>query len=319
MSKRRSFLGPLILIPLLLICLVGAAVYYAAYVYTPAEDREYSSPYLKNIDSQFVNTGGFKIHYTRSGNGPPAILVHGAAAWLYSYRNNVPELSRRFTVYTLDMPGHGYTSPISKNPSYDFDMMSDVLLEFMNTMGIDRANIVGHSSGGAWVLHFAYRNPGKVNKLVLIDANGLDVPVRLTFKLFSYPVIGELFSKFFTTEDVRTGLEDAFFDKTLVTDEMIGEIKAPLTYIENRRAQYLCIRNQDLKLTEKEMSHIGVPVLVIWGEDDLYLDSAMAQKFKEIMPDATVVILEKCGHSAHEEKPEEVNRLITDFFSAKTS
>ncbi|MBW2637930.1 MAG: alpha/beta hydrolase, partial [Deltaproteobacteria bacterium] len=54
------------------------------------------------------------------------------------------------------------------------------------------------------------------------------------------------------------------------------------------------------------------------GEDDLYLDSAMAQKFKEIMPDASVVILEKCGHSAHEEKPDEVNRLISDFFGAKT-
>ncbi len=318
MSKRRSFLGPLILIPLLLICLVGAAVYYAAYVYTPAEDREYSSPYLKKIDSQFVDTRGFTIHYTRSGNGPPVILVHGAAAWLYSYRNNVSLLSRRFTVYALDMPGHGYTRPILKNLSYDFDMMSDVLLEFMNTMGIDKANIVGHSSGGAWVLHFTYRNPGKVKKLVLIDANGLDVPLRLTFKLFSYPVIGELFSKFFTTEDVKTGLGDAFFDTTLVTDEMIGEVKAPLTYVENRRAQYLCIRNQDLKMTEDEMPHIGVPVLVIWGEDDLYLDSAMARKFKEIMPDASVVILEKCGHLAHEEKPDEVNRLISDFFGATT-
>jgi pimeloyl-ACP methyl ester carboxylesterase len=315
MSKRRSFLGPLILIPLLLICLAGAAVYYAAYVYTPAEDRGYSSQYLKNIDSQFVNTNGFRIHYTRSGYGPPVILVHGAAAWLYSYRNNVPELSRSFTVYTLDMPGHGYTSPILQNPSYDMDMMSDVLLEFMNTMGIEKADVVGHSSGGAWVLHFAYRNPGKVKKLVLIDANGLDVPVRLTFKLFTYPVIGELFSKFFTTEDVKTGLEDAFFDKALVTDEMIGEIKAPLTYIENRKAQYLCIRNQNMKMIEKEMPHVKVPAMVLWGEDDLYLDCAMARKFKEIMPDATVVILEKCGHSAHEEKPEEVNRLIKDFLT----
>jgi pimeloyl-ACP methyl ester carboxylesterase len=316
MSKRRSFLGPLILIPLLLVCLISAAVYYAAYFYTPAEDRGYSSPYLKKIDSQFVETSGFKIHYTRSGNGPPVILVHGAAAWLYSYRNNVSPLSRRFTVYRLDMPGNGYTSPISKNPTYDFDMMSDVLLEFMNTMEIDKANIVGHSSGGAWVLHFTYRNPEKVKKLVLIDSNGLDVPLKLTFKLFTYPVIGELFSKFFTTEDVKKGLEDSFFDKTLVTDEMIGEVKAPLTYLENRRAQYLSIRNQDLKMTEEEMPHIGVPALVIWGEDDLYLDSATAQKFKEIMPDASVVILEKCGHSAHEEKPDEVNRLITDFFSS---
>ena len=308
----------MILIPLLLICLVGAAVYYAAYVYIPAEDRGYSSPYLKNIDSQFVNTSGFKIHYTRSGNGPPVILVHGAAAWLYSYRNNTTALSEEFTVYALDMPGHGYTIPLLDNPTYSLDMMSDALLEFMNTMGIEKTSIVGHSAGGGWAIHFTFKNPGRVKKLVLIDSNGLDVPETLTFKLLSYPVIGELFSKFFTTEDVKTGLEDAFFDKKLVTEEMIREIEAPLTFIENRKAQYLCIRNQNWKMTEEEMPHIRVPVLVLWGEDDLYLDSAMAQKFKEIMPDASVVILEECGHSAHEEQTDEVNRLITDFFSAKT-
>ncbi|MEA3470164.1 MAG: alpha/beta hydrolase [Thermodesulfobacteriota bacterium] len=318
MRKRQSFLGPLILIPLLLICLASAVVYYAAHVYTPAEDREYSSPYLKKINSQFVNTSRFKIHYTRSGNGPPVILVHGAASWLYSFRNNTTALSDEFTVYTLDMPGHGYTIPLLKSSSYSTDMMSDVLLEFMNTMGIEKANIVGHSSGGAWALHFAYRNPEKVKKLVLIDSNGLDVPVTLTFRLFSYPVIGELFSKFFTTEDVKKGLENAFFDKKLVTEEMIREIEVPLTFIENRKAQYLCIRNQDWKITEEEMPQIRVPVMVIWGEDDLYLDSAMARKFKEIMPDTSVVILEKCGHSAHEEKPDEVNRLITEFFGAET-
>ena len=194
--------------------------------------------------------------------------------------------------------------------------MSGAIGEFMDALGIERASFVGHSSGGSWVIHFTAQHPERVNRLILIDSNGVDVPLKLTFKLLSYPLIGELFSKFFTTDDVKTGLEDAFFNRTLVTEEMIREIETPLTFRHNRPAQYRCIRNQDWTVTEREMAKIDNPVLVIWGKEDRYLDCCMAGRFPEIMPDATVVTLERCGHSAHEERPDEVNRLVRDFLGA---
>ncbi len=317
---RRSILllRPLVLVPLMLICLITAVVYCAAYWYRPAENRTYQSPYLRNITSGFVRTQRFRIHYTRSGTGPAIILVHGAGSWLYSFRNNVPGLAQNFTVYTLDMPGHGYTIPLAAGPSYDLDTMSGALEEFMDALGIDRADIVGHSSGGGWAIHFTHNHPERVRGLVLIDSNGLDHPVSLIFKLFTYPVIGELFSKFFTTEDVRRGLLDAFFNKELVTREMVCEIKTPLTFIENRRAQYLGIRNQDWKITQRELPRIAAPTLVIWGENDRYLSHSMAERFRDIMPDAFAEVLENCGHSAHEERPEKVNAMITAFLTGQT-
>lgn len=314
MSRKKSFLKSWIVAITALISLVFImGVLYAAYVHLPDEDRDCRSSYLEGVATAFVETDSFRIHYLHEGTGEPVILIHGASTWLYSYRDNLPVLAERFSVYAPDMPGHGYTLTLERRPAYDLDMMSRAIGAFMDGLGLERASFVGHSSGGSWVIHFAAQHPERVERLVLIDSNGLDVPLKLTFKLLSYPLIGELFSKFFTTDDVKKGLEDAFFDRALVTEEMIREIKTPLTFLNNRPAQYLCIRNQDWKVTEREMATLDVPVLVIWGEDDRYLDCAMAGRFRDILPDATVVTLARCGHSAHEERPDEVNCLVCDF------
>jgi pimeloyl-ACP methyl ester carboxylesterase len=313
MAEKKLSREAWLSIPLAVLCVVLVVVLYAAYVYVPAEDLDFKSPYLKTVLSNFVDTGSCRIHYVHEGTGEKMILVHGASAWLYSYRDNLPALAQFFSVYALDMPGHGYTTSLQEEPAYDLDMMSETLLNFMDVLDIETANLVGHSSGGGWTIHFAHKNPERVRRLILIDSNGLDVPVTLTFRLLSYPIMGELFSNFFTTDDVKTGLEDSFFNKTLVTKEMIREIEAPLTFLDNRKAQYLCVRNQDWKVTEEEMQTIDIPTLVIWGEQDQYLDCGMACRFQEIMPKATVSIINKCGHSAHEERPDKVNRLIIEF------
>jgi len=300
-----------VLAALVLICLV--IILYAAYWFTPAEDRTYESRYLKSITSSFLTTDDFKIHYTHAGKGDPLILIHGGGTWLYSYRHNLPTLSQKFSVYALDMPGHGYTVPLGKTPRYDFETMSRILLEFMNRQRIEKAILVGHSWGGSWTIYFTYKHPERVKKLILIGSSGLNVPDILTWELLKYPIIGELISKFFTTDDVKRGLESIFFHKELVTSEMIQEIRTPLTFIVNRKAQYLFKRNLNMKLTERAMSQIRTPTLIIWGANDEQLPVELSKRFKELIPNAELIVLDDCGHAAHEEYPDKVNQLIIDF------
>jgi len=87
----------------------------------------------------------------------------------------------------------------------------------------------------------------------------------------------------------------------------------PLTFFNNRVAQYRSIRNQDWGITELAMPQIKIPTLVIWGKYDQYLDVSLANRFKKTIPDAKVVIIDKCGHSSHEEFPDKVNKLISGF------
>jgi len=312
-KKKNFFKKPIFWLPVSMFGIFIITTCYFAYVYIPPESRAYQSPYLKSIKSSFLNTDEFRIHYTHSGAGSPLILIHGSCAWLYSFRHNIPVLSKKFSVYALDMPGNGYTVPTCDNPSYDLNMMSNAILKFMDNEQIRQASLVGHSSGGGWSLHFAHLYPERIKKLVLIDSNGFDIPEKLTFKLFYIPIVGELFSKFFTVEDVKQGLEDGFYNKSLVSDTMIREFMTPLTFFYNRKAQYLSIRNQDWQQTELALPQIQIPALVIWGKSDRYLDPSLADRFGRVMPNTRVEVLDNCGHSAHEEQPEKVNQLIFEF------
>jgi pimeloyl-ACP methyl ester carboxylesterase len=308
-SVKRPWLWMLTLITGILI----SVVCYLAYAYVPPEDRSFQSPYLKSIDSKFLDADEFRLHYIQTGEGEPLILIHGSCAWIYSFRHNIPALANKFSVYALDMPGNGYTVPTRNNPEYDLNMMSKSILNFMDLKNIRQATLIGHSSGGGWSLHFASLHPDRVKKLVLIDSNGFDIPEKLTFRLFYIPIVGELFTKFFTTEDVRKAYEDGFYNKSLISDTMVQEIKTPLTFSHNREAQYLSIRNQDWRATELAIPRIQIPTLVIWGKYDQYLDVSLAYRFEKTLPNAKLVIIDKCGHSSHEEKADKVNEEIIKF------
>ncbi|MDT8273524.1 MAG: alpha/beta fold hydrolase, partial [Desulfomonilia bacterium] len=126
--KRKRLLRMLALLVLAVLLLGVFAVLYAAYVYDPPEDRAFQSPYLDTVSSEHVKTDAFRFHYLHEGWGEPVVLVHGAATWLYSYRDNLPALAEHYSVYALDMPGHGYTDVLMENPTFDLDMMSEALL-----------------------------------------------------------------------------------------------------------------------------------------------------------------------------------------------
>ncbi|HAW50479.1 TPA: hypothetical protein DCX16_05990 [bacterium] len=232
------------------ITLVVAVILYIAFVYEPKVDFPYQSEFLKEHQAQYLELEGYKIHYLKSGEGESVILVHGGGTWFYSFRNNIPFLSKHFSVYALDMPGHGYTE-YSKEPRFDLDTFADVLNEFMNKLNISKATLVGNSWGGGWVLYFAMKYPDKVNRLVLIGSSGFNVPDTPLWELGKYPIIGEIISKFISLDLVRNSYKDVFYNHTKITDTIIYEVYKPLTFSRNRRATYLGMRNFDWKVTEK--------------------------------------------------------------------
>ncbi len=300
-------------LPLLIIALTSGILALFITAHIRRLRPSYSSSYLLACNSRYLKTENFDIHYVKEGSGDPVILIHGGGMWLYSYRDTIPFLSRSCTVYALDMPGYGYTRPRHNNTCYSLDAMADILLEFMAALDIERASLVGHSWGGGWAIYFTHKHPEKVEKLVLIDSSGLDVPDVLEWQFLKYPVIGETLVRFISLDGVRQRLEKSFFHKDLVTGEMVREVYTPMRFKANQKAQYLISRNQNWKITESAMPHITKKVLLIWGDNDRYLDPSLARGFITRFADIEPVLLENCGHSAHEEYPEAVNTLIMEF------
>lgn len=276
-----------------------------------------SSGYLQTIPSQYASLASFKMHFLEMGEGDPLILIHGGGVWLYSFRHNLRDLSCFFRVYALDMPGYGYTLPLQDTVSYGLETAAEVLLEFMNMKNIERASLLGHSWGGGWVLRFASQYPERVERLILIDSSGFNVPDVLEWELMKYPVIGGLLMKCITVGIVKKRLERSFFHKEMVSRDMAEEVYLPLTFPYNQKAQLKIARNQDWSLTERSMHVIRHPSLVIWGDHDAYLDIELLHRFHRQLPNARTFLFKQCGHSPHEEYPQDVNALITAYLRQK--
>jgi pimeloyl-ACP methyl ester carboxylesterase len=273
------------------------------------------SNYLQANASQFLKTRHFLIHHLHAGSGKPIILIHGGGMWLYSFRHNLVPLSKLSSVHALDMPGYGYTSITDPSLRMGTDTMPLALREFMDALHINKATLVGHSWGGGWALAYALAYPERVDRIVLINSSGLDVPDVFEWELLKMPIVGSLLLRFLTRDMIKKRLELSFFKKGIVDDAMALEVHLPMRIPANRNAQALLARNLSWANVERHLGELEHKVLLVWGEQDRYLDVGLVSRFKGKIKNLKVEIIRDCGHSAHEEAPEIINRLIMEFIT----
>lgn len=304
---RRTLLGLGVLTALL----VGSAL-LVAYAWQPSATK-FASPYMAHVESLYAETPTARFHYTKTGHGSPVVLVAGGGQWLFSYRDTIPALAGHHTVYAVDLPGQGYTTLKRHGFRYDLDAMSGALDSFMNAVGLPRASIVGHSWGGSWSLYFAERHPGRVDRLVLIDATGLDVPSSWDWRPLEYPVVGELIGKLMTRKQAAATLRKAFAHADRVTPQVIDEDWAPMSRPQNREALWMSQRNLDYAVTQRLMGQVHAPTFILWGDKDRWDSPSEAAAMARRIPGATASVLPGCGHNAHEDCPAQANPLIAGF------
>ena len=110
-----------------------------------------------------------KLFYTKQGNGPSLLLLHGNGEDGTYFVHQIKEFSRDFTVCAIDTRGHG-KSPRGTAP-FTISQFADDLLAFMDQQGLTQADILGFSDGGNIALTFALRHPDRVRRLILNGAN----------------------------------------------------------------------------------------------------------------------------------------------------
>src|ERR1700722_319864 len=101
-----------------------------------------------SIEDHWITLDGARMRYLRSGSGPPLLLLHGLLGYSFSWRFALPPLAARATVYAVDMPGAGFSDrPPRANGS--FRAHAERLLRFLDSVGVDRCDLLGTSLGGA--------------------------------------------------------------------------------------------------------------------------------------------------------------------------
>ena len=270
----------------------------------------------------FVSIQGIDTYYETQGVGAPLILIPPGGSHTSTWRENIGYLSQKYQVWTLDLPGSGY----SEKPStfaYTHRAYAAFVKDFMETMGIRRAVVAGQSLGGTVALEFSLDYPEKTAGLILIASGGYsqaekpsilsinryEIPSAIAMSFSSYPFV------------VRSFLSDLYYDPAPFQNDtkLIAELCDINRTANSRSAWYWMPRalNWDFALPDPGRIHsVAVPTLIVWGDDDRIVSVNMAYRFRQDIEDAALAIIDKAGHMVHEEQPDAVNRAMTTFLAS---
>ena len=121
-----------------------------------------------------------EIRYAKYGDGAKTLIfIHGFGGDLDNWLFNTSGLADQFTIYALDLPGHGRSVKAFKEPS--LKGMADVVLSFMDELKIDHANLIGHSLGGAISMKTAIAAPKRVSSVTVFGSAGLGADINMDY------------------------------------------------------------------------------------------------------------------------------------------
>ena len=256
-----------------------------------------------------VEVGGKNIQYLKmgEGSGPPLLLLHGFGGDINIWVFNQEALSADRTVYALDLPGHGQSS--KDVGEGDLDSLVDAVAGFMDTQGIEKAHIFGHSMGGAVAGSFAIKHPERVQSLALIASAGLGEEIN-----------GDYIEGFIAAnrrKEMRNALTLLFADPELVNRQLVNDVMKfkRLDGVDDalrKIADKLFPGGKQADVPD--LSGVEVPMLVVWGAEDKIVPVAHAQNVPE---GARVEVLDATGHMPQMEAAGQTNRLIGEFLDSQ--
>ncbi|RUL73710.1 alpha/beta fold hydrolase [Dyella choica] len=310
--RRLKFLG--IIAALAIVVLGGSYLFAPQWLMQVNSWREAMNAQLEKRN---VQAGDTRWVYYEGGQGPTIVLLHGFAARKEVWLKVAPMLTAHFRVVIPDLPGWGESS---RNPgaSYNIDNQAERLNDFVQTLHLQHALIVGHSMGGAIAGVYAAEHPQDVAQLALVDAFGLQFKENAFAKEamggkdpFVYDDhAGFVRASAWAFEHVPK-LPGRFVD-VFVEDNIKNRAFIDNTFHELREnSQVLSLQTRLDKLT--------MPVLGMWCHDDKIIDISALESLRGGLthaPSISTSILNGCNHMPQMEKPEAFTQVLTSFMLA---
>ncbi len=246
---------------------------------------------------------GITTNYITAGQGEPVLLLHGWGSSIVPYSRLIGQLSQKYFVIALDMPGFGQTQE-PKTP-YDVDDYVTFVLEFLKQFDIRRLSVVGHSFGGRVIIKMVNRQlPFAIDKLVLIDSAGIKPQgtKKKNLKQRCYKI-----GKWFATRKPIARLFPEFLEALRVK---FGSAD----YAAASPMMRQCL----VKVVNEDLSHllpgIQAPTLLVWGENDTATPLSDAKQMEAAIPGAGLAVIKNAGHFSFVEQPVIFERIMGSFF-----
>jgi len=256
------------------------------------------------VDSGAAPVDGTELYYEITGDGPWMVLAHGGEGTRIHWWQQVARFRNDLRCLVYDARGFGQ-SPAGRFPARP-NVYADDLLGLLDHLGVERANLVGHSMGGLAVSGVAQQHPGRVRRLVMSDS-----PFN-----FATAALSEW------SAQMLTRLANGFDVMAHLYSARFAERAPDLAYVYqalnrlNPRLEgptgvevYEAWRDQPLG----DYRDFEVPTLFIVGTDDELTLPPLMKATSGAVHGSTLLEIDGAGHSGYAERAEVFNEAVLDF------
>ena len=269
------------------------------------------------MTTRTIDVRGKSVELLEVGSGEPVLYLHDM--WdLHSAQGGMfpfhEKLASQVRLIAPAHPGCGNSNAIASIG--DIDDLAFHYLDVLDALGIARATILGVGLGGWIAAEMAVRNPERVGRLALVGAAGIQLPDALIGDVFMYSqhrdggVMQELRELLF--KDGNSSLAHALVPdgRVNIPDEvrryksltLAGRVGWEPPYLHNRKLM-------------GRLHRLTCPALLVWGADDRFVPPANGRAYAQHIAQASLQILEGCGHSVILEQPDACLDLVAPFLT----
>jgi pimeloyl-ACP methyl ester carboxylesterase len=273
---------------------------------------------------QYAVVHGYRRAFRLSGSGPALLLLHGLGCDSSTWLNVIPQLSQHFTVIAPDLLGHGE----SDKPDADYSLggYANGMRDLLTILGIDKVTVVGHSFGGGVAMQFAYQFPDRTERVVLVSTGGLGKEVTPLIRFLTVPGSGTMLAAatFRPWRPLVAGAMRTLSKLPISATRDLDEVAriyealadpAERTAVQRVTSHVLNWKGQFVTMTDRSYLARLMPVLVIWGRQDMVIPSSHA----DLAPThamSDVHVFDDSGHFPHKDHPDEFVRIVEEFIAA---
>jgi pimeloyl-ACP methyl ester carboxylesterase len=306
---------------------VGVAVWLFSFVLEalrPVPKAPQKLRWAPDIPIEHIEVGGNALRYIKTGKGSNLVLLHTLRTQLDLFEKMIPELSRRFTIYALDYPGHGHSDiPPAR---YDVAFFTQAVEGFLDRLDLRDVTLAGVSIGRSIALIVAARRNPRVARVIAINpydyAKGRGMARSSLFGWFvTYgsliPVIGETVMRLRNSLIMGAVLRGGVAEKGSIPPPLLREMYLVGNRPGHYRAFLSLLRNAETwEAATKDYGHIEIPVMLIWGEQD-WARPSEREHDRDLIPDVQMTTLQRGGHFLALDRPQELTQLIVRFAAEK--
>lgn len=265
---------------------------------------------------QRIRVSGGEVAAGVFGEGPPVVLVHGTPAWSYLWRGVVPLLAREHTVHVWDLLGFG-DSRLAPDIEPSIARQARTLAELVEHWGLGTPSLVGHDIGGGIVTRAHLIEQVQIRRLTLLDAAVLgpwNTPFTEhqqrhadVYRTMPADVFGDLVAARFRTATHRP-----------MSPEVADAYFAPWSGHAGQQRwmdQVSAVSFDDTREVMDRLGEITAPTLVLWGDQDEWLDLTTADRLAAAIPGAVRENVPEAGHFAAEDNPRDVAEALLRFLA----